>query len=241
MSYKVMALLAVSLGFAFNVTAADTSMRSASLAGCGRYVFGSIDNSGNQYLLDTESGRLWKMSNEKGMQTMQPVLFKTLDHNIKLQPEDGDSVVRQEMKLQIEQQKLSQQRNMQSQKNDAVKKAIMSYAKFIKRTELLQHEIGKLLKSDTLDTNKEALVKKSIESQKVNIGKTHEVLKKMLVDKDLADISTENRNVLNTMSQQLANLSEQCHSLEVRVLSIKGDREDPKVTESMSKTGEKTH
>ena len=62
----------------------------------GRFVFGRVSKTdGDQYLLDTQTGRLWyvlltKDKNQETVQVLQPVLFLSEDGTKKPTPEEAD-------------------------------------------------------------------------------------------------------------------------------------------------------
>ena len=58
----------------------------------GRFVFGQVsDFRRDQYLLDTQTGRLWQIvETENKQQILQPVLFSSIDGTRTLLPEDPE-------------------------------------------------------------------------------------------------------------------------------------------------------
>ena len=57
----------------------------------GRFVFGQMSGSGvDQYMLDTQTGRLWKLQASEGSLVLLPVLYRGADTKQTALPPDAD-------------------------------------------------------------------------------------------------------------------------------------------------------
>lgn len=67
----------------------------------GRFVFGQIsDFRRDQYMLDTQTGRLWQIVvNDKEVKSLEPVLYTSVDGTKTIEPEDADIQLKRYLEL----------------------------------------------------------------------------------------------------------------------------------------------